>query len=74
MNWFRKKTKPEPKPEPKHDHDLNLLMLMQNVAESEHRLGKITDEEYISQLANIEVMGLKLSEKRICALEGAVNG
>lgn len=74
MNWFRKKTQPETKPESRHDHDLNLLMLMQNVNESEYRLGKISDEEYINQIANIEVMGLKLSEKRICALEGAVNG
>ena len=74
MNLKKIFTKAKTEPEQKHDHDLNLLMLMQNVTESEHRLGKITDEEYINQLANIEVMGLKLSEKRICALEGAVNG
>ena len=74
MNWFKKKTKPEPKIAPISDHDINLLQLMQNVNESEHRLGKRTDEEYIKELANIEIMGLKLSEKHISALEEAVHG
>lgn len=74
MNWFKKKTKPEPKIAPISEHDINLLQLMKSVAESEHTLGKITDEEYTDQIANIEVMGLKLSEKHISALEEAVNG
>ena len=74
MNWFKKKTKPEPKIAPISDHDINLLQLMQNINESEHRLGKRTDEEYIAELANIEIMGLKLSEKHISALEEAVHG
>ena len=74
MNWFKKKTKAEPKIAPISDHDINLLQLMKSVAESEHTLGKITDEEYTDQIANIEVMGLKLSEKHISALEEAVNG
>ena len=74
MNWFKKKTKPEPKIAPISDHDINLLQLMKSVNESEHRLGKRTDEEYIKELANIEIMGLKLSEKHISALEEAVHG
>lgn len=74
MNWFKKKIKPEPKIAPISEHDINLLQLMQNVNESEHRLGKRTDEEYIDELANIEIMGLKLSEKHISALEEAVHG
>lgn len=74
MNWFKKKAKPEPKIQPISEHDINLLQLMKSVAESEHTLGKITDEEYTDQLANIEIMGLKLSEKHISALEEAVNG
>lgn len=74
MNWFKKKAQPEPKREPVNDHDLNLLMLMQNLAESEHRLGKITDEEYIDHVANIEIIGLKMAERRIGELEAEVNG
>lgn len=74
MNWFKKKTQPEPKPEPISDHDLNLIMLMKNLAQSDYTLGKITDKEYVDHLANIEVMGLKLSEKHISALEEAVHG
>lgn len=74
MNWFKKKTKPEPKIEPISEHDINLLMLRQNVNESEHRLGKRTDEEYINELADIEIKALKLSEKHISALEEVVNG
>lgn len=74
MNWFRKKTQPEPKPESRHDHDLNLLMLMQNVNESEYRLGKISGDEYMAQLVNLEIMGLQLSEKHVSALEAAVHG
>ena len=74
MNWFKKKAKPEPKIAPISEHDINLLQLMKSVAESEHTLGKITDEEYTDQIANIEIMGLKLSEKHISALEEAVNG
>ena len=74
MNWFKKKPKAEPKIAPISDHDINLLQLMQNINESEHRLGKRTDEEYIKELANIEIMGLKLSEKHISALEEAVHG
>lgn len=74
MNWFKKKTQAEPKIAPISEHDINLLQLMKSVAESEHTLGKITDEEYTDQLANIEIMGLKLSEKHISALEEAVHG
>lgn len=74
MKWFRKKPQPEPKLEPISEHDINLLQLMKSVAESEHTLGKITDEEYTDQLANIEVMGLKLSEKHISALEETIHG
>ena len=74
MNWFKKKPKAEPKIAPISEHDINLLQLMQNVVESEHRLGKISDEEYTDQIANIEIMGLKLSEKHISALEETVNG
>lgn len=74
MNWFKKKAHPEPKPEPISDHDLNLLMLMQNLAESEHRLGKITDEEYTDHIANIEIIGLKMAERRIGELEEATHG
>lgn len=74
MNWFKKKAQPEPKPEPTNDHDLNLLMLMQNLAESEHRLGKITDKEYVDHIANIEIIGLKMAERRINELEEATHG
>ena len=74
MNWFKKKAQPEPKPEPISDHDLNLLMLMQNLAESEHRLGKITDKEYVDHIANIEIIGLKMAERRINELEEATHG
>ena len=74
MNWFKKKPKAEPKIAPISEHDINLLQLMKSVAESEHTLGKITDEEYTDQIANIEIMGLKLSEKHIGALEEAVHG
>lgn len=74
MNWFRKKTQPEQRPEPTNDHDLNLLMLMQNLAESEHRLGKITDKEYVDHIANIEIIGLKMAERRINELEEARHG
>lgn len=74
MNWFKKKKPIEPKIQPISEHDINLLQLMKSVAESEHTLGKITDEEYTDQLANIEIMGLKLSEKHISALEETVHG
>lgn len=74
MNWFKKKKPIEPKIAPISDHDINLLQLMKSVAESEHTLGKISDEEYTDQLANIEIMGLKLSEKHISALEETVHG
>ena len=74
MNWFKKKKPIEPKIAPISEHDINLLQLMQNINESEHRLGKRTDEEYITEIANIEVMGLKLSEKHISALEETVHG
>ena len=74
MNWFKKKKPIESKIAPISEHDINLLQLMKSVAESEHTLGKITDEEYTDQLANIEIMGLKLSEKHISALEETVHG
>ena len=74
MNWFKKKTHPEPKPEPTNDHDLNLIMLMKNLAQSEHTLGKITDKEYVDHLANIEIIGLKMAERRLNELEEATHG
>lgn len=78
MNWFKKKTQPEPKPEPKqeptNDHDLNLIMLMKNLARSDYTLGKITDEEYVDHIANIEIIGLKMAERRINELEEATHG
>lgn len=73
MNWFKKKRQPEPKPEP-NDHDINLLLLMKNLAESEHTLGKITDKEYVDHLANIEIIGLKMTERRLNELEEFRNG
>lgn len=74
MNWFKKKTQPEPKPEPISDHDLNLIMLMKNLAQSDYTLGKITDEEYVDHIANIEIIGLKMAERRIGELEEATHG
>ncbi len=68
-NFAKAKKEPEPKQEPISDHDLNLLMLMQNLAESEHRLGKITDKEYVDHIANIEIIGLKMTERRLNDLE-----
>ena len=74
MNWFKKKTKPEPKIAPISDHDINLLMLLKDSAVSDYMLGKITAKEFIDLNANIELFGLKLSEKHISALEEAVHG
>ena len=74
MNWFKKKAQPEPKQEPTNDHDLNLIMLMKNLAQSEYTLGKITDKEYVDHLANIEIIGLKMTERRLNELEEFRNG
>ena len=74
MIWFKKKTKPEPKIAPISDHDINLLMLLKDSAVSDYMLGKITAKEFIDLNANIELFGLKLSEKHISALEEAVHG
>lgn len=72
---FRGKKQPEIKPEDVlvKDHDLNLLMLMGSVNESEYRLGKISAEQYWNQCAELEVVGLKLTEKHIQKLEEKVN-
>lgn len=74
MNWFKKKPKAEPKIAPISDHDINLLMLMKDSALSDYMLGKITAREFIDLNANIELIGLKLSEKHISALEETVHG
>ena len=74
MNWFKKKPTAEPKITPISDHDINLLMLMKDSALSDYMLGKITAREFIDLNANIELIGLKLSEKHISALEETVHG
>ena len=73
-NFAKAKKEPEPKPESINDHDLNLIMLMKNLAQSEYTLGKITDKEYVDHIANIEIIGLKMAERRIGELEAEVNG
>ena len=70
-NFAKAKKEPEPKQEAISDHDLNLLMLMKSLAQSEHTYGKITDEEYVYHIANIEIIGLKMAERRIKELEEA---
>lgn len=73
-NFAKAKKEPEPKQEPISDHDLNLIMLMKNLAQSDYTLGKITDKEYVDHLANIEIIGLKMAERRINELEEATHG
>ena len=73
-NFAKAKKEPEPKPDSINDHDLNLIMLMKNLAQSEYTLGKITDKEYVDHIANIEIIGLKMAERRIGELEAEVNG
>lgn len=73
-NFAKAKKEPEPKPEPISDHDLNLIMLMKNLAQSDYTLGKITDKEYVDHLANIEIIGLKMTERRLNELEEATHG
>lgn len=74
FNLFRPKKQPEIKSaSPVDNRDLNLLMLMQNVNESEYRLGKITEEQYLNQCVSLEILGLQLSEKHIKKLEEEIN-
>ncbi len=68
MNWFKKK-RLEPKIEPISNHTLNTLELRKNINESEYTLGKRTDEEYITEYANIKKRADELSAKHVSALE-----
>lgn len=60
------------KPVPEPDADLNRIYMLINCAETAYITRKISYEEYIDQLAFVEIMGLKMAERRIEALEANV--